>query len=147
MMNCKLQIKPMALVLLIANSNSIFAAELKNSTPDKATSTEVVSAELINLKKSSDKKFILTQQQWSIPKDAQSILNMQSIAGVMQNFFQYKKRIIVIRHAGGEVGILWASELKAWLVSLGISSKRIELQTGNIKSNELELFVGNLVLH
>lgn len=135
------------MVVLIANSSSIFAAELKNSTPDKATPIEVISAELINLKKSSEKKFILTQQQWSIPKDAQSILNMQSIAAVMKNFFQYKKRIIVIRHAGGEVGILWASELKAWLVSLGISSKRIELQTGNIKSNELELFVGKLVLH
>lgn len=135
------------MLLLIANSSSIFAAELKNSTPNKVSPTEVISAELINLKKSSEKKFILTQQQWSIPKDAQSILNMQSIATVMKNFFQYKKRIIVIRHAGGEVGILWASELKAWLVSLGISSKRIELQTGNINSNELELFVDKLVLH
>lgn len=135
------------MLLLIANSSSIFAEELKNSTPNKVSPTEVISAELINLKKSSEKKFILTQQQWSIPKDAQSILNMQSVDAVMQNFFQYKQRIIVIRHAGGEVGILWASELKAWLVSLGISSKRIELQTGNIKSNELELFVDKLVLH
>jgi len=88
-------------------------------------------------------QFILTQEQWSIPKRAESILQMPALIGVMKKLTKGKSNTLVIRSPGGEMGILWASELKAWLVSLGLSSKRIELQTGSLKSDQLELFVSS----
>ena len=88
-------------------------------------------------------QFILTQEQWSIPKRAESILQMPALIGVMKKLAKGKSNTLVIRSPGGEMGILWASELKAWLVSLGLSSKRIELQTGSLKSDQLELFVSS----
>jgi len=86
---------------------------------------------------------ILTQEQWSIPKRAESILQMPALIAVMKKLTKGKTNTLVIRSPGGEMGILWASELKAWLVSLGLSSKRIELQTGSLKSDALELFVNS----
>ena len=99
--------------------------------------------QFIQIEKSTKNHFILSQQQWAIPKNAQSILNMPALRAVMPRLLQDEQQNLVIRYPGGEVGILWASELKGWLVSLGVSSERIELQTGSIKSNELELFVNN----
>ena len=88
-------------------------------------------------------QLIITQKQWSIPKSAESILQMPALIAVMKKLTKGKTNTLVIRSPGGEMGILWASELKAWLVSLGLSSKRIELQTGSVKSDELELFVNS----
>ena len=88
-------------------------------------------------------QFILTQEQWSIPKRAESILQMPALIVVMKKLTKGKSNTLVIRSPGGEMGILWASELKAWLVSLGLSSKRIEIQTGSLKSDQLELFVNS----
>ena len=88
-------------------------------------------------------QLIITQEQWSIPKSAESILQMPALIAVMKKLTKGKTNTLVIRSPGGEMGILWASELKAWLVSLGLSSKRIELQTGSVKSDELELFVNS----
>ena len=88
-------------------------------------------------------RLILTQEQWSIPKRTESILQMPALVAVMKKLTKGKTNTLVIRSPGGEMGILWASELKAWLVSLGLSSKRIELQTGSLKSDELEIFVNS----
>ena len=88
-------------------------------------------------------QLIITQEQWSIPKSAESILQMPALMTVMNKLIKANENTLVIRSPGGEIGILWASELKAWLVSLGLSSKRIELQTGSFKSDELELFVNS----
>lgn len=99
------------------------------------------------INKISKNYFVLSLQQWSIPKNMQSILNMPALRLVMLKLMEHKQQCLVIRYPGGEVGILWASELKAWLVSSGVSSERIELQTGSLKSDELHLFVNNLVLH
>lgn len=99
------------------------------------------------IKKLSKNHFVLSQQQWSIPKNMQSILNMPALRLLMSKLMDDEKQSLIIRYPGGEVGVFWASELKAWLVSSGVSSERIELQTGSLKSEELHLFVNNLVLH
>ena len=88
-------------------------------------------------------QLVLTQEQWSIPKRAESILQMPALIAVMKKLTKGKTNTLVIRSPGGEMGILWASELKAWLVSLGLSSNRIELQTGSLKLDQLELFVNS----
>jgi len=54
-----------------------------------------------------------------------------------------KDQSLIVRYPGGEVGMLWASELKGWLISLGLSSERIDTQAGSLNHNELELHVVN----
>ena len=127
----------LAINLLVLSFSNTLAATLNQS------SAEVT----LQIKKSSRNYFILSQQQWSIPKNMRSILNMPALRLVMSKLMENKQQGLLIRYPGGEVGVLWASELKAWLVSSGVSSERIELQTGSLKSDELHIFVNHLVLH
>ena len=46
-----------------------------------------------------------------------------------------------IRYPGGDEGSLWASELKAWLVALGLDSDRIETLPGSNRSDAIQLLV------
>ena len=95
------------------------------------------------LKSAKTRIFILTQQQWSVPRDAMSVLSMPAIKSAMQSLAADHKQSLIVRYPGGEVGMLWASELKGWLVSLGLSSDLINVQAGSLKSEELELQIIN----
>jgi len=101
----------------------------------------VASATSAPLKLAKNKTFILTQQQWSVPRDAMSVLSMPAVQSAMQSLVSEQKQSLIVRYPGGEVGMLWASELKGWLVSLGLSSDLINVQAGSLKSEELELQV------
>ena len=94
-------------------------------------------------KSSASKKYVLTQTQWSVPRDAISVLSMPAVHSTMQQFSMSNNQSLVVRYPGGEVGMLWASELKGWLISLGLSSDRIETQAGSLNLDELELHVTN----
>ncbi len=52
---------------------------------------------------------------------------------------QAPQAIIEIRYPGGEPGILWASELRDWLISLGIPSDKIATYSGSPNGDELIL--------
>lgn len=85
--------------------------------------------------------YVVTQQQWAIPKKAQSILTIPALHDVMKTLSLQADSRLLVRYPRSDVGVLWASELKAWLVALGLASSRIELQLGSANENELRLFV------
>lgn len=127
--------------LFVVSIGSTLAISPNQSMQELTIPNQTMIQQAIHIDKSSTKYFILSQQQWSIPKNVQSILNMSALRVVMPRLLGNEKQKLVIRYPGGEVGILWASELKGWLVSLGVASERIELQTGSLKPDELQLFV------
>lgn len=85
--------------------------------------------------------YVVTQQQWSVPKKAESILTIPALHAVMNVLSKQNGKNLLVRYPGGDVGVLWATELKAWLVALGLASTRIELQSGSANENELWLFI------
>ncbi len=89
--------------------------------------------------------FALTQQQWSVPRTAESVLAMPAVHKVVNSLLDKKGYALRIRYPGGEVGILWASELKGWLVSLGLASGYIELQPGGLNVQEIELSINKIL--
>jgi len=85
--------------------------------------------------------YIITEQQWSVPKNAQSILKIPALRNAMKILSSKNTLNLLIRYPGGDTGVLWATELKAWIVALGLDSTRIELQSGSAKVDELELLI------
>ena len=141
-MNNKLSIRILFIInLFVVSIGSTLAVSPNQSMQELMMLNQTITAQAIQIEKPSTKYFILSQQQWSIPKNVQSILNLSALRVVMPRLLEDEKQMLVIRYPGGEVGILWASELKGWLVSLGIASKRIELQNGSLKQDELQLFI------
>ena len=86
-------------------------------------------------------QFQLSAAEWAQPKRAETVLQMSAIRNGINELNKNEKNRLTIRYPGGESGILWASELKGWLVSLGVDSNIIDMQPGSTKSNVLDLTV------
>ena len=88
-----------------------------------------------------EKNYILTAQQWNIPRTASSILRMPALQDAMHEFQSSSDNQLLIKYPGGDEGTLWAYELRGWLISLGVASGHIELVPGSSKTDQLEISV------
>ena len=84
---------------------------------------------------------LLHANEWSVPKQATTLLEMPAIKKSMQKLQQNTHSILKIKYPGGDEGTLWVNELRSWLVALGLSSNRIELVQGSAISTTIELEV------
>ncbi len=87
-----------------------------------------------------DKKRILTAEQWAVPRSAEALIAMPAIRQTINEMQAFPDNRLLIKHPGGDEGSLWVSELRSWLVSLGVSSQTIELVPGS-EQNHIELSV------
>jgi len=79
--------------------------------------------------------------EWSVPKQANTILAMPAIHKSMQKLHKNVNSSLKLKYPGGDEGTLWVNELRSWLIALGLSSKRIELVPGSAISTTIELEV------
>ena len=63
-----------------------------------------------------NRTFILTAEQWNIPRSAETILTLAPLAEAMHLLQSGQNQGLQIRYPGGDEGTLWAAELRAWLV-------------------------------
>ena len=84
---------------------------------------------------------LLHANEWSVPKKTTTILAMPSIQKSMDKLKNNVTSVLKIKYPGGDEGTLWANELRSWLVALGLSSKRIDLEPGSAISTTIELEV------
>lgn len=85
--------------------------------------------------------YLLNHEKWSLPKKTENVIQMKSIKHVLSDFDKSPTSELLILYPGGDEGTLWANEVKAWLVSLGVSSRQIELRPGSSDSNVIEMRV------
>ncbi len=83
----------------------------------------------------------LSADQWARPRSGEAVLGMAAVLQVMEEFHETAGGRIVISYPGGEEGMLWAQELRGWLIALGVVSARIELLPGYPRGNEIGLAV------
>ena len=99
---------------------------------------------VLNISYAQDSPFILTDEQWNVPRTELAILNMPTLQSILQAYQKTNESgRLLIKYPGGDEGTLWASELRGWLVSLGIASNHIELVPGSRDANQLEIYVKN----
>jgi len=84
---------------------------------------------------------LLHAKEWSVPKQAATLLTMPAINKSMQKLKKNVNTVLKLKYPGGDEGTLWVSELRSWLIALGLSSKRIELVPGSAISTTIELEV------
>lgn len=70
----------------------------------------------------------LDADTWSRPRSAESLIALAPLRETVAALQASADRRLQIRHPQDEQGELWASELRDWLVALGIPSARIELR-------------------
>lgn len=81
----------------------------------------------------------ISADDWARPRSAERVLHLPGLGAVLAAFERQPQGRLVVHHAGGDDGSLWAEELRSWLVALGVPSSRIALQSGAAEPDRLTL--------
>ena len=74
----------------------------------------------------------------------ESLVQMPALKSTVREYLDVENRRgqrIVIRHPRGEEGVLWAEELRGWLVALGIPSDDVVVSPASTRVDAIELAV------
>ncbi len=92
---------------------------------------------------SSLRLFPLSAEEWARPRSGAVIPQLEPVRAAVRYWELGVDALIVIRHPGEDSGVLWAAELRDWLVSLGVPADAIDLRAGSGDADELTLVVGS----
>lgn len=70
----------------------------------------------------------VTAEEWSRPRSAEMVVALPGVRDCIARWNGDPRQRLVIVHAAGEEGALWASELRDWLVALGVPGARLQLR-------------------
>lgn len=84
---------------------------------------------------------ILSADEWARPRSGESLVGMPALADTVRDYLASSNGRISIRHPPGEEGVLWAEELRSWLVALGVPSADIALSPESTRFDAIELAI------
>jgi len=79
----------------------------------------------------ADEGWRVSASEWAQPRSGEMVARLPGIRAAMRGVIESPSSRLAIHHPGGDQGIWWAEELKGWLITLGMSSSRIELVPGS----------------
>jgi hypothetical protein len=83
----------------------------------------------------------LDAADWSRPRHGEWLAGHPPLVAAIDALQQSPDAVLQIRYPGGDEGVLWAEELQAWLVALGLESNRIETLPGSAAADAIQLEV------
>ena len=89
----------------------------------------------------AERTVTITSAQWAVPHDGTQLLKIPGLATLVHQLDAKPGTRLQIGYPGGDAGTLWAGELKAWLVALGLGSARIEMMPGSARGDAVTLTV------
>jgi len=73
---------------------------------------------------------VLDAEFWFMPRHGDVVAEHYGVRAAVKKMIADPDAYLALRYPDNETGELWGQELQAWLVSLGMVSDRIELQSG-----------------
>ncbi len=86
-------------------------------------------------------RWSISADEWASPRSGLRVATMQPVRDAVQGLLQAEGARLVIRYPGGEMGSLWADELRDWLIALGVESERVITQPGSETEDAVDLIV------
>lgn len=83
--------------------------------------------------------WILNAETWAVPREAQTLLAMAPVTAAVRALLADPQSRLTLVHPASEEGALWGSELRDWLVSLGVEPQRIGVQPATAATAQLTL--------
>lgn len=90
---------------------------------------------------SEDTVYTITAEEWARPRQGETLVKHLALSLAVKELMDTPESLLVIQHPGGDDGSIWGQELHDWLVSLGISSIRLQLRPGMERDDVIILFV------
>ena len=85
----------------------------------------------IALPVSAETAWTLSAAEWSRPRHGEWLVAHPALSAALNKLQRSPHSVLQLRYPGGDEGVLWAEELQAWLVALGLESERIEKLPGS----------------
>jgi hypothetical protein len=85
----------------------------------------------------------LSAEDWARPRTGSVIPALEPVRLAVVYWESNGDAAILLNYPGDDSGELWASELKDWLVTLGVPSDYILMSPGLQADTELRIMVGN----
>lgn len=96
-----------------------------------------------NAHAANDKQtFTLSADIWAQPRSGKVVASFDAVRHAVEYWSKNRNQFILISYPSEDSGELWASELRDWIVSLGISKDYIILQSGLNVFDEINIEVG-----
>lgn len=92
---------------------------------------------------STSRIFVLSADEWARPRSGEVIVEFNAVRAAVNYWDKLDDAILVVRYPGEDSGVLWASELRDWLISLGVPADYIRLVAGTQAADEIRLVVGD----
>ncbi len=89
----------------------------------------------------AEERWTITAIEWAQPRSGEMIRTLPGVRAAMGVLAQSTTSRLSIHHPGGDQAIWWAEELRGWLISLGLSSKRIDLVPGSGEADMMLLYL------
>ena len=84
---------------------------------------------------------VITAEQWARPRSGEWLVQLPAIKRTVRAYLGEDAQRILIRHPRGEEGVLWAEELRGWLIALGVPSEDVSVQPLSGREDAVELEV------
>lgn len=85
--------------------------------------------------------YTVTAEQWASPRHGLTVARLPGLAQAVQALQATPGSVLVLNHPGGDEGTVWAQELRAWLIALGVGSDRLRVRPGQPRDDVIELSV------
>ena len=76
----------------------------------------------------ADTECSVSAEEWSRPRSAAMVLALAGVRDCVRAWQAEPARRIALLHVANEEGALWATELRDWLVALGIPAAQLDLR-------------------
>ena len=87
--------------------------------------------------------YSLTADAWARPRSGAMIPQLEPVRLAVAYWETGSDAMVLLSHPGEDSGELWASELKDWLISLGVPADYILLSPGLQVEDEIQIMVGS----
>ena len=87
--------------------------------------------------------FTLSADEWAQPRNGGVMAEFASVRAAVNYWSSGSDALLIIRYPGEDSGELWATELRDWLISLGMPGDYIRLLPGSQQADESRLIVGS----
>lgn len=84
---------------------------------------------------------VVGADEWSRPRSGERIVEMPGLRVVVEAWDRRPGTVIELRYPGGDDGVLWAEEIRDWLIALGVDSAHIRPMPGGPAADRVELLV------
>ena len=88
-------------------------------------------------------QFEVDADTWARPRTAVAVMKMGPVGEAVRAWMNDPAQMLEIRYPGGESGMLWAEELRDWLVSLGVPLEQIQTLSGSAVADRLQVQLRN----